>query len=292
MTSRRMITSETWEDDFFTSLIIFERLLWIGLITGCADDQGRLQDSASLIRAKVFPIDDIPVSQVEEALIRFCKDGKIARYIASGKHIIQIVQWWKHQTPRWAGKSNYQAPPGWTDRERYHGPENKLITKNWDSKGGYTVDYIADNTAPYTTNDVNDDVNVNDDVKGDDEALPPDPFDQVQSWLEKVTGLCQGGEPAVKAIQEITEIKPLFEDVESGFKWHVDKKGRVKYYSNLIGPIRTAKAIRIQGSNGHKPGFTLSVDADGITCAMINNHPYALNDKGQPVHDDGTLVQL
>ena len=44
MASKRMINGNMWEDIFFLGLSIFERLLWIGLLTTCADDQGRLQD--------------------------------------------------------------------------------------------------------------------------------------------------------------------------------------------------------------------------------------------------------
>ncbi len=155
MTSRRMITSDTWEDDFFTSLDFFERLLWFGILTGCADDQGRLQDNAVLIRSKVFPVDDVSIKQIEQALNRYTDASKITRYIANGKRLIQIVNWWKHQTPRWAGKSNYPPPTGWIDKERYHAAGNEIVTKNWDARGGY----IAGNT----TNDVNGD------VKGDGE---------------------------------------------------------------------------------------------------------------------------
>lgn len=172
--NRRMITGEVWEDDFFTSLSIFERLLWIGIITGCADDQGRLQDNAVLIRSKVFPMDDVAIQQVEDALIRFAEASKIVRYIEGGKRLIQIANWWKHQTPRWAGHSNYPPPPRWLDRERYHSAGNKIITLNWDVQGGYIADSIDGNT----NNDVNDDVNDDDDIKGDDDnhgadAPPP-----------------------------------------------------------------------------------------------------------------------
>lgn len=155
-----MITSETWEDEFFTGLSMFNRLLWIGLITSAADDQGRMQDNAALLRSKVFPLDDVSLADIEAGLSIFCKAHKIERYIANGKKCIQIIAWWKHQTPRWAGHSILPNPVGWVDRERYHGPENKLITNNWDSTGGYIADY--------TINDVKDDVKDDD----DDEKAP------------------------------------------------------------------------------------------------------------------------
>lgn len=177
MAKQRMIYSDVWEDDFFTSLTIFQRLLWIGLITSCADDQGRFQDNAALVRSKVFPIDDIQISELEAGLTVFCEAGRIARYTAGDKHICQIVNWWKYQTPRWAGRSIYPPPPGWTDRERYHAAGNTIEESNWSSKGGYTAGYIGGFTAGNTTNDVNGDVK--DDVNGDGEVPPQPPTPDV-----------------------------------------------------------------------------------------------------------------
>lgn len=165
MSSRRMITGDIWEDDFFNTLCHFARLLWVGLITGCADDQGRLQDNILLICHKIFPMENIPVHQAEDALNSYAEAGKIVRYTANGKKLIQITNWWKHQTPRWAGKSNYPPPEGWTDRERYHTTGNKIVEKNWKSTGGYIANCTGDYIAGYSTNDVN--------VNGDDEYIAP-----------------------------------------------------------------------------------------------------------------------
>jgi hypothetical protein len=85
-----MINAEMWEDEFFTSLTVFERLLWVGLIAACADDQGRLKDNASLIRSKVFPLDDIAINDIDSALHSIQAAGKIARYIA-GKVVVYLA---------------------------------------------------------------------------------------------------------------------------------------------------------------------------------------------------------
>jgi len=142
MANKRMINGETWEDEFFTTLTIFERLLWLGIITQSADDQGRLRDSAALIRSNVFPLDDITIKNIEDALANYSLAGKIIRYKVDGKNLIQIVNWWKHQKPHWAGASNYPAPDGWIDRERYHGADNKIVLKNWELSGGYVDEYV------------------------------------------------------------------------------------------------------------------------------------------------------
>jgi len=139
----RMIHAAMWEDEFFTAMPIFDKLLWIGLITVCADDQGRLQDSPGMIRSKVFPVDDVPLVDIEAGLDRFYKDGKVVRYIAGKHKCIQIVNWWKHQKPQWAGKSIYPACTKWIDKERYHTTGNIISNTNFDKNGGFPPDYIV-----------------------------------------------------------------------------------------------------------------------------------------------------
>lgn len=248
--SRRMITSETWEDEFFTGLSMFNRLLWIGLITAAADDQGRTQDSAALLRSKIFPLDDVSLADIEAALSMFCKAHKIERYTVNGKKCIQIIAWWKHQTPRWAGRSILPPPPGWVDRERYHGAENKLITSNWDSVGGYIADY--------TTNDVKDDVNDEDDVKDDIESGgASSPFDAILRTLEAQTGIPAAGKPSVDAINLILANQCEVQDVIAGCAWLKEQGTPIRFYSTVVGPANTARLKRVQGTkngNGHKPG--------------------------------------
>jgi len=132
-----MTDGDMFEDEFFTSLSIFARLLWIGIFTKLADDQGRLRDNAALIRSNIFPLDDIPLDEIEAAVQSYSTVGRILRYEKDGKKLIQIVNWWKHQKPRWASASKYPAPDGWIDRYRYHGEGNKILESNWNSIGGY-----------------------------------------------------------------------------------------------------------------------------------------------------------
>jgi hypothetical protein len=142
MANRRMIASDIFEDDFIGGLSFFERLLWIGIITSVADDQGRMMDNPALIRSKVFLFDSILDSEVESALRKINAASKIVRYIVGNKALIQIVNWWKYQTPSWASPSKYPPPPEWTDRAKYHAVGNKVITCNWDNIGGYISGYI------------------------------------------------------------------------------------------------------------------------------------------------------
>lgn len=140
MTEKRMIYKSMFEDDFISSLDMTGRYLWVGLIVAVADDQGRGRDNQSLIKSKVFPLDAIEPDEIEGYLQKMADNGKITRYQDGNKRLFQIVHWWNYQMPAWACESAFPAPGGWVDRARYHGKGQKLITCNWDKKGGYSQD--------------------------------------------------------------------------------------------------------------------------------------------------------
>lgn len=165
----RMISSEIWEDDYFIELTLLERMIWIGLLTCSADDQGRLQDNKRLIHSQLFPVDDLDDNMIEHALKKFADSGKVIRYSVDGKKIIQIKNWWRYQSPRWAGKSKYRPPEKWIDRERYHAAGNIVMENNWKLQGGFPEDSIAGNTI----NDVNGEVNGDGEVNGEVDGKQP-----------------------------------------------------------------------------------------------------------------------
>ena len=80
MAEKRIINASIWQDDFFGSLNFLQRLLWIGLFSRAADDQGRLLDNPIVIRSMIFPYDNIPTSDVDAALAVYEREGKIIRY--------------------------------------------------------------------------------------------------------------------------------------------------------------------------------------------------------------------
>lgn len=138
MANKRMIYSDLFEDDFLSGLDLFGRYLWIGLIGAVMDDQGRSIDNAAIIRARVFPYDQVDDAQVEAVISTLASAGKVLRYTVNGKKLIQIVNWWRFQQPSWAAESKFPAPDGWTDRVKVHVKGNKILTVNWDQEGGFT----------------------------------------------------------------------------------------------------------------------------------------------------------
>jgi len=136
-----MIYQDFFEDDYFGTKEYGMRLLWIGLIAAAADDQGRILDNTSLIRAKVFMYDNTKNDDVDRWLTILNADNKIVRYLRDGKPLIQIIKWWDYQTPAWASHSKYPPPDGWTDRVRCHvtsaSQGGEIETINWKRKGGF-----------------------------------------------------------------------------------------------------------------------------------------------------------
>lgn len=128
MAERRAIKSDIWRDEFFGDLSFMSMVVWIGLFSKCADDQGRLPENLSSIKSDIFPHQDIPISDINDCLNSF--DGHIFRYQKLERKYIQIVKWWDNQPLQYAVPSNYPAPDGWIDRYRTNYKKH-YVCFNW-----------------------------------------------------------------------------------------------------------------------------------------------------------------
>ena len=173
MSNRRLISSDLFEDEFIGGLDIFSRYLWVGLITACADDQGRLLANPSVIRAKIFPFDDYSLQDIDTALRTFVHSGKLIAYQAGGKKLYQIASWWKHQAPSWASPSKYIAPAGWVDRVKVHAKDNKVTMLNWNIPGGLPTPVPT--PVPTGINEGEGEGEGDDEGEGEGAGAPPNP---------------------------------------------------------------------------------------------------------------------
>ena len=168
MAKHRYIDPEIRRSESVAKLSFRQRDLWYGLIL-TVDDQGRALGNPGLVRADVWALDDIPLSEVESDLAELAKNGFIIQYEIEEKKYIQIVNWKKYQkSAEWLGLSDYPPPDGWEDRYHYHGKGNEIITStNWK---GSELPTPLPTRSPWgrSPSDVNDDVNVNDDIN-----IPP-----------------------------------------------------------------------------------------------------------------------
>jgi len=138
MACKRLLPADFFEDEYIGSLLDKEKLLLIGLILSCADDQGRCLDNYRFINGRIFIYDEeISDVEIENCLIKLHNSKTIVRYTVDGKKYLQLVKWWKYQKPTWAMDSRYPPPEGWTDRYRKHTTGNKIDDFNWELEGGF-----------------------------------------------------------------------------------------------------------------------------------------------------------
>jgi hypothetical protein len=262
MARGRMIASDIFNDEFFCELTLTERLLWIGIIAQCADDQGRLQDKPNYINSTIFPDDSIQVEIINAGLEKFNSTKKIYRYSIDGKNMIQIVKWWTYQTPTWAMPSKYTAPIGWTDRIKAHiAGSVKSYNTNWDSKGGWNnnINPIQDAVTNQVTNTVTKPINelkrneMNSIETKENERDAPEQSSirPIQRMIEEITGKLCNGFKDIKAIDELEAAGVIREDIQAGYQWYVDQGNTFNYYGSIVKPAITAMNIRIQAV--HKP---------------------------------------
>lgn len=109
MSRIRTIKPEAFESLSLGRVPVPARWLFAGLWT-MADDEGRLQDSPILIRSKLFPVDDLPLSDVEDWLKSLIGEGHLCRYTApDGTPLLHIPNFPVHQVINRPSKS--RLPP-------------------------------------------------------------------------------------------------------------------------------------------------------------------------------------
>lgn len=142
MTKRRMHDGQMWENPKFARMGIMPRFLFCALID-IVDDQGRMIADPVFVRSRAFPFDDISAEDMESYLQTLAENGSILLYEADGSRYLQIVNWWKYQSPQWAAPSKLPAPEGWNDRIRYR-LGNRVLTYGWTNRDGTALPDTCD----------------------------------------------------------------------------------------------------------------------------------------------------
>src|SRR3989304_2863404 len=94
---KRMIDPDIWEDEKISKLDFVGRLLFIGLITQ-SNDYGKLRGNSALLKSKIFPYDNIELSDIETNLVKLSEFGIIILYKINGERFIQLKKWNKYQS--------------------------------------------------------------------------------------------------------------------------------------------------------------------------------------------------
>lgn len=111
-----MARIRTIKPEFFTSLTISSlpfraRLTFVGLWTQ-VDDSGRWVDDARLVRAAIWPLDDVTLSDVEDDLKEIASKHLITRYEVAGRRYLHVRGLNEHQRINKPTPSKLPAPPG------------------------------------------------------------------------------------------------------------------------------------------------------------------------------------
>lgn len=111
----RSIKPSFFQSDDVSALPLRARLTWIGLWTHC-DDAGRTKDHARLIKAAIWPLDNVSLADIEQDLETLAGHGRIVRYEVDGQRYLAIVNWDVHQSIQKKTPSRIPAPPnGYTN---------------------------------------------------------------------------------------------------------------------------------------------------------------------------------
>jgi hypothetical protein len=105
----RSIKPEFFTSEIVASLPLRTRLTWIGLWTHC-DNYGRAKDNAKLIKAAVWPLDDVSTKDIESDLNTLADCRLVVRYSVAGKPYLAVANWVEHQYGANKGDPKFPGP--------------------------------------------------------------------------------------------------------------------------------------------------------------------------------------
>ncbi|WP_308467775.1 hypothetical protein [Rathayibacter soli] len=123
----RTLKPEFFSSEDVAALPVPVRLTFAGLFC-YADDYGRANANAALVKASVWPLDDdVTTGVVDEYLLTLAEGGQIKFYTVGPRTYLQIVNWARHQKVDRPSKSNIPAPPNDDTREDLASPREQLV---------------------------------------------------------------------------------------------------------------------------------------------------------------------
>ena len=104
----RILKESICSSDNMNSLTLFQENTFFRLIVNC-DDYGRMDARPAIVKAKLYPLKDYRLDQIEDALRALASAELVILYEVDGKPFLQMKTWDRHQTIR-AKKSKYPSP--------------------------------------------------------------------------------------------------------------------------------------------------------------------------------------
>lgn len=106
--SDRIIKESICTSPNIDELSWFEEVVFYRLIVNC-DDFGRTDGRLPVLKARLFPLKDVTIKQLDDAINRLSTAGMVVRYKTNGQPFLQLVTWRKHQRIR-NKRSKYPFP--------------------------------------------------------------------------------------------------------------------------------------------------------------------------------------
>jgi len=151
MARKRMIDPKFWQDDKMMSLTPMHRLLFIG-IWNFSDDGGIHKNSDNMLKAEVFPGDDITVEKVSRLKDELIQQELIIPFNSEGIELFYVKNWKIYQSIQKPIPSKYTLPEDYCsptvvlqpNRIERNKKEKNIIKKSVEDENAHTtVDLIA-----------------------------------------------------------------------------------------------------------------------------------------------------
>ena len=107
----RLLTESVCYSKKIEKLTAFAELFFYRLLVN-ADDYGRMDARPRVLRAKLFPLKDLSLGLVSDALRALTEAGLIDCYEVGGDPYLTVADWEAHQQIR-VKREKYPPPPGW-----------------------------------------------------------------------------------------------------------------------------------------------------------------------------------
>ena len=202
-----------------------------------ADIKGRTHGDPAVIRSTVFPRHpEITVDEVEGYIKEWVTCGLVNRYEVEDDLYIEFPNFFKHQTglrPDREPTSTIPANPKTEedfpeDIRQTSGNVPEDIRKSSGSCPAEVKEKLREVKEKLR--------------EGEGEgALSP-----VQQMIESVVGISPANAADLQALEEITALNPSIGDIQDAYNWLCRQGKQVKYYSSLVGPVRTSVTKREQ----------------------------------------------
>lgn len=111
----RIIKETICTSDNLDTLSNFQEVFFYRLIVSC-DDFGRMDARPKILSAKLFPLKDIRINQIEEALVALSSAELVDLYTVGGRPFLQMKGWSAHQRIR-DSKAKYPGPENSDQRQ-------------------------------------------------------------------------------------------------------------------------------------------------------------------------------